>query len=353
MSGRIDQLLNGFADGDAISHEAVILRQHLKASGYESEIFAPRSHVSPSLRESCRDISEYRGSDGDTAIHHYSTRSPALDAFLATPSRRILRYHNITPDHYFRGFDDRLSEDLRDARARLIDAARNSDAVWSVSAFNAGELEQAGIENIRVFPLLFDPAGLERPSLKEVLDRFTVKLTTFLTVGRIVPNKRLEILIEAFYWYNYFVNPYSRLVIVGSERSCPRYFTMLNMMVADFDLPNVCFEGFASPEGLSTYYRIADAYVTTSEHEGYCLPLVEAMHMNVPVIAHRIGGIPEALGDAGAQYNGLDPNELASLMDWVTDDDAVRRDLLESQDRRMQMIRTRAIATELADLINW
>jgi glycosyltransferase involved in cell wall biosynthesis len=225
------------------------------------------------------------------------------------------------------------------------------DAAWAVSEYNASELASAGFSHVKVFPLLFSSASLDLPPDPNVLGKFTADLATWLFVGRLAPNKKVETLIEAYYWYHKTINPYSRLVVVGSERSCPRYFAMLRMFVGDLDLPNVCFEGFASPAGLPAYYRMADVFLTTSEHEGYCAPLLEAMYVGVPVVARAIGGIPEAMGGAGVLYDGMTPNELAGLVNRVIADQDLRNEVLASQDRRMKEIRLRDPAAELKSLL--
>ncbi len=352
MPSAIHQILNGYAEGDAISTCARVLRDAARGWGAASEIFAPASHIAPAARGDCRALEDYVGRAGDVVLHHYSISSPAVDAFLRSPARRILVYHNITPSEYFRGFDDALAARLDEARARLADIVRATDANWAVSEFNASELRAVGAPRVEVFPLVFDPAPLNAPEDPDVRIRFKTRLTTFLTVGRIAPNKRIETLIEAFYWYHHTINPWSRLVIVGSDRSCPKYHAMLRMLAGDFDLPNVCFEGFASPRGLPTYYRCADVFVSTSEHEGYCLPLLEAMHCGVPVIAHAIGGMPEAMGGAGVLYADLKPAELAVLMHRVAHDRAVRESVLDSQRRRLAALTARDIPGEFKSLLN-
>lgn len=350
MSGRADQLLAGFADGDAISHMAIALRDALRQSGRPSDLFADPAHVSPSLRDACRPLSAYRPAAGDVAIHHYSIGSPALDLFASSPARKILVYHNITPAEFFDGFDDRVAASLRAARASLAEIGSRCDAVWAVSTFNASELTSLGFANVRVFPLLFVPPP-PAPDDVDVLKRFATKLKTILFVGRIAPNKNVEALLEAFYWYHKTHNPFSRLIVIGSERSCPRYFAMLRMLVGDLHLANVGFEGFASPAGLQTYYRNADLFVTTSRHEGYCLPLLEAMHHGVPVVAPDTGGIPEALGGSGVLFDGLGPAELGGLFARVLEDEGLRSAVLASQQRRLAEVRARMIEAELAELM--
>lgn len=347
----IHQILNGFADGDAISACARVWRDVFRGWGCSSEIYAPISHVSPDIRSECRPLEEYRGATGDIVLHQYSIASPAVEVFENSPARKILIYQNITPAEFFDGFDDGVAAQLRAARSRLSVAISRVDACWATSQFNAGELKAAGAREVAVFPLVFDPKPLDAPLDPAVQSRFAAKLTTFLTVGRIAPNKRIETLIEAFYWYHRTIDPYSRLVIVGSDRSCPRYHAMLRMLTGDFDLANVCFEGFASPKGLPTYYRCANVFMSVSEHEGYCLPLIEAMYCGVPVIANAIGGMPEAMGGAGVLYGDLTPAQLAVLMHQVAKDEPTRRAIFDSQHRRLDEVRARDIGAELKQLL--
>lgn len=347
---RIDQVLAGFADGDAISHEARILRDTFRTLGYDSAIYADPAHVAPAVKSECEPIAALEDRKSDVLVHHYSIASPAVEAYLASPARKILIYHNITPAHYFAGVSDSVAAQLTSAREGMLHTARQSEAVWAASAFDAAELEEAGVRTVKVLALPFDPAALDAPAEPYILNRFTGPLTNILFVGRIAPNKRVEDLILAFAWYQ-TINPYSRLLIVGSQRSAPRYYMMLRMLANELNLTHVCFEGFAAAAGLAAYYEVADLYVSASEHEGYCLPLVEAMHKGVPVIARRAGGTPEALGGAGVLYEDLSPNELAELMHRVISDDALRAQIMASQARRMTEVRARDLKQEVAELM--
>jgi glycosyltransferase involved in cell wall biosynthesis len=353
MTGRlaVHQLLSGFADGDAISHAALTLRNTFRKLGHASDVFVEEGFVSPSMMHECRPLGEYRGKPGEVVVHHYGIASRAQHSYLESPARRIMVFHNITPPEYYDGFDDRVAAQLRAARAALPDIIKASAACWAVSAYNAAELTALGASNVRVFPLVFDAAPLNVAEEGPVADRFLPRLTTWLSVGRLAPNKALETLIEAFNWYHRTLNPHSRLMIIGSPRSCPRYYALLRMLVGDFDLANVCFEGFASPRGLPTYYRKADVLVSTSEHEGYCLPLLEAMHCGLPVVARTVGGVPEALDGAGVQYDHLSTAELALLVHRVTGDPVLRGRVLASQQRRMQAVAARDLVTEVQALL--
>ncbi len=340
----------GYADGDAISDLARQLRDLFRAWGHESHIYADPATTSPAMRADSRPLADYTGRADDIVIHHYGIMSPAVDRFLQAPARRIMVYHNITPADWFAGFDDAVAARLTEARERLRHLVTAVDALWTVSQFNARELRAVGAKEVAVLPLPYRAMPPEPPE-PEQLALAATPLTNILTVGRIAPNKRLEDLIAAFAWYHRVLNPHSRLIVVGSPLSCPRYYAMLRLLVGDLDLANVCFEGFASAAGLQAYYRLADLYVSTSAHEGYCLPLVEAMDYGVPVLAHATGGTPEAMDGAGVLYEGLDAPRLAALFHRLLSDQPLRREILASQEQRISRAHNRDLASEVRTLL--
>jgi len=206
------------------------------------------------------------------------------------------------------------------------------------------------VRDARVFPLVFAPTPDAEPD-PDLQRRLTAPaLTTLLFVGRLAPNKRVEDLVDAYACYRR-INPYSRLFVIGSERTCPRYSLMLRMLARDLAVPNLCFEGFVTPAGLAAYYRLADVFVSCSAHEGYGAPLVEAMRYGVPVIARDAGGTGEALGGAGVMYTDATATELGDLIHRVTSDNALRAEILSAQQRRVRDVLTRPVERELRDLL--
>ena len=348
---RVDQLLAGFADGDAISQEARFLQRTLRDLGIESGIYAPADRIAPDVRDLCRTHGEFDPRAADKVIYHYSIASSATDLFSSSPGRKIVRYHNITPAEFFAGFDDHVAEQLRDARAGLGSVAGEADVVWADSDYNAGEIRELGADHVIVVPLFFAIEEFAAEPDPDKLAKFAGPLKNILFMGRVAPNKCIEELIMAFAWYQKCINPYSRLILPGSERSCPRYFAMLRMLTERLDLPNVCFEGFVSNAGQSACYMSADVFVTTSRHEGYCLPLVEAMCQGVPVVARRTGGVPEAVGGAGVLFEDMAPRALAELIHRVASDDALREEVMRSQEKRVAEIRERDVSVECRDLL--
>lgn len=346
---RVDQVMAGFATGDATSNAALLIRDALRKIGYPSDIFADPRHIMSAGGAVCRPISEYEGTADDRVIHHFGLWSPVTDHVMSLPSECILLYHNITPGHYFRGYNDDTATVLDKSRERLPALMERCIACWADSEYNASELRTIGHPHIRVFPLPFAPSNAEpNHALRQ---RLAGPLTTILSVGRIAPNKRLEDLILAFAAYNKQHNPCSRLFLVGSDRSAPRYVTYLKWLTHECNVPNVCFEGFVWPDALATYYSLADIYVSTSVHEGYCLPLVEAMAYDIPVIARETGGTPEAMGGAGITYKNLSPQRLAGLMHVTLTDAGLRSEILASQQQRIEHERSRHLAAELAGLL--
>ena len=348
----IHQLVAGFAVGDAISHEALALRAICRAAGFASEIYAPANRIAADAAGTCRPLTEYRPGSDETVIFHYSITSPATTAFHASSGRKIVIYHNITPPEFFAPFDAAVARQLTEARQDLKVILGQADAIWADSAFNAAELKELGFPHAHVFPLLFRPDEPALPPDPSVLAKFAVPMKNILFVGRIAPNKCIEELMTAFAWFHKNIEPQSRLLIVGSDRSAPTYYAMLKMYATELGLDTVFFERFASPAGLNAYYQVADLFVTTSRHEGYCLPLVEAMAKGVPVLARQTGGTPEAMGEAGVLFEDTSAKELAELFGLACFDVPFRQRVLESQKRRVDTLLARPVKEEFLALLS-
>lgn len=346
----VHQLVAGFARGDAISQEALILRDVLRGLGMTAEVFAPADRITADDSGECRSLESLRDFPVDVLIGHYSTSSPFEDVWLNSAARKVMLYHNITPADFYAPFDAVLAAQLRMAREHLPSIIRRVDAVWADSEFNAAELRQSGAGAVRVFPLLFDARRLDL-SAGATCRGLKPDMTNILFVGRIAPNKCLEELIAAFACYHRNVDSRSRLAIVGSERAAPAYFMMLRMYAAELGVEEVCFERYVLPDELPSYYAAADLYVCTSRHEGYCLPLIEAMYKGVPVIARNTGGMPEAMGGAGVLFDELSATGLAALFERVLSDEVLRAEILASQRARIDAVVRRPVKDEVRALL--
>ncbi len=351
---RVDQILAGYTDGDAISKEACCMRGTIRKLGFESEIFVPVDRTCVNTRDDCRPVESYSGSSGDMVIYHYSTASSvASSIFLRTPARKVVRYHNITPASFFEGFDDSVAEELKLGRYELGNIISKADELWAVSEFNAAELKAAGAERVKVVPLFFSLDDLALTPDHGILAQFGGRrLKNILFVGRMAPNKCVEDLISAFGWLNKCIDSATRLMLVGSEMSCPRYYAMLRMLAGRLGLSNVVFARFLTGGQLAAYYQAADLFVCASRHEGYCLPLIEAMYYGVPVVARCIGGMPEAMGGAGVMFDNAGSRVLAELLHRMLVDDGLRQEIITSQTKRISEIKARNPAEEMKVLID-
>ncbi len=348
----IHQITAGFAEGDAISQEAVAIREICRKLGCASEIYAPPQCIAPDSTGRAHPLDDFRPSPDDVVILHYSIASEATDTFLRVPGKRVMLYHNITPAEFYRPFDSEIAAQLSHAREMLPLVARSADAIWADSEFNASELRTTCGLKAKVFPLIFSPRTLDVPPDPVLMSRFAGEWKNVLFVGRIAPNKRIEDLIEAFAWFHRNVQPLSRLLIAGSDRSAPAYFGMLRMYALELDLDAIQFVRFVSPAGLAACYKAAHLFVTASRHEGYCLPLLEAMHMGVPVIAHAVGGVPEAMGCGGIMYESISNKQLGALIAEALCNKELRDETLDSQRQRMREVAARSVESEFLSLIS-
>ena len=349
---RVDQLLAGFADGDAISREARCVREVLRGMGIESDIHVSPDRVGEAVSGMCCSLEDYVATREDMVLYHYSMASPATDVFLGSPARKVVRYHNITPAEFFVGYDDDIAGRLRESREALSRVVSGAEAVWADSAFNASDVGGSNSVRVSVVPLFFRTSEWEIEPDPSTMVELGDSLKNILFVGRMVPNKCIEELVLAFAWYHKCIDARSRLVLVGSERSCPRYFAMLRMLAGQLGLSNVYFKGFLSEAQLAACYRTADVFVSTSRHEGFCLPLVEAAFHGVPVVARDSGGMPEALASSGVLFDEAEPRVLAELIARVLGDELLRCEVLDSQSERVKGIAARDLAGEFRLLLD-
>jgi glycosyltransferase involved in cell wall biosynthesis len=317
---RVAILTPSLAPADAVSNDILGERDALKRNGHDVKIF---SDLAP--------IRKFLKTPTDILIYHHSRGwHPGVQLVRELSCRRVIRYHNVTPAEFFAGFS-RTDQDLCErGRRELTDlAAAQCDLYLSASSFSMQELIAIGADPAK--SLVVPPFHhIDRLSTiaadQETLKKFAGDTTNILTVGRVVPNKNVHHLLEVFAHYHYDYNNNSRLIVVGKggEGFSP-YSKLLHRVVQKLDLTNaVVFTGGVSDEELKAYYLVADAFVTVSEHEGFCVPLVEAMSMKLPITAYASTAIPETVGDAGVVWTERNPLLIAESIDLFVRDSAVR-----------------------------
>jgi glycosyltransferase involved in cell wall biosynthesis len=323
--------------GDAIGDSARRVRDLLRQMGHQSEIFALT--VDDDLRDEVRQFGDVAAARGDLTIFHFALPSPMTEAFARLSGGRVLQYHNVTPAHFFAPYDANVFRLASLGRQELHTLAGRTDAALGDSEYNRLELEAAGFGNTGVFPIAIDPDRIRRAPRRPALERvLSDGLCNFLFVGRIVPNKKLEDHIRMAEHYKRYVDTEYRFIFVGRTDGLPRYYNMVRQLVLEYQMPSdrFIFTGAVPEEDLATYYRMARVYVTLSEHEGFCVPLVEAMAADVPVLAYAAAAVPDTLKGAGVQFVPKDLEMAAELLGDLAYDDDLRERVIAGQRRRLE-----------------
>ena len=338
--------------GDAIGDSARKVRDMLRAAGHESELYALT--IDDDLRREVRPFSDAAATQGDVTIFHFALPSPMTEAFATLKGARVLQYHNITPAHFFAPYDAGLFRLAALGRRELATLVGRVDLALGDSDFNRQELEDLGFAPTGVLPIAVNTERItgapRRPALEKILGDGLINI---LFVGRIVPNKRIEDHIRLAELYKRYVDSYYRFVFVGRYDGLPRYYAQVRALIAEYQmLPDrFWFTGPVPDEDLAAFYRWADVYVSLSEHEGFCVPLIEAMAADVPVLAYAAGAVPETLGGAGVLFAPKDLELAAEAMGMLVYDRPFRESVVLGQRSRLADFAPARIEQRLNDMI--
>ncbi len=327
---RISQLLVGAGPGDAVTGAALRLRDALRRIA-SSSIYAV--HIHPALRSDVVDLHRFPldGSPEDVVIVHVSIGEPGFVDFVANcPERVVLCYHNITPARFFEPTEPAFAARVRAGRWELRTLAAVADGAIADSRFNASELEAIGMSGVEVAapPLDLDRLLGTEPDAATVAELEGCSGPVVLWVGQVLPHKRPDLAVDALHLLNVNHQPDARLYLAGRYTS-PVWSSALVRHVESLKLPNARVLGSVSDSQLAALYRGADALLITSEHEGFCVPVVEAFAFGLPVVARAYGAIGEtAAGAAMVLPQEAGAPELCEALARVLTDDAVRADLV-------------------------
>jgi glycosyltransferase involved in cell wall biosynthesis len=327
----VHQVLATLGYGDAIGHEVLGIQRALRQSGYESDIFVEAAdlRLEPLTRD-YRELVDASHPD-NLLLHHFSVGSKASRTAYALPDRMALIYHNITPPEYFVGVHRTLARQCFTGRRELRGYVDRCDLALGDSEFNRQDLEDLGFPRTDVLPVVPDFSHLDVAANGFVADQFDDERTNVLFVGRVVANKKIEDLVRFFHMYQTRFNARSRLLIVGVFSMFERYMAAVNHLVDELQVSDVHFTGHVPDAELVAYYEVADLFLCASEHEGFCVPLVEAFYKQVPVLAYAATAVPDTMDGAGVLFDDRDPRYVASLMDAIVSDAVLQDAIVEGQ----------------------
>jgi glycosyltransferase involved in cell wall biosynthesis len=342
----VNQWVPAAHKGDAIGDSARQVRSLLRGLGHESDLFALT--IDDELRGDVRGFSDPAARRGDVTVFHYALPSPMTAAFATLDGGRVLQYHNITPAAFFAEFSPMLFRLAVLGRRDLATLVGHADLALGDSDYNRRELDALGFAPTGVFPIAVDTGRLtsapQQPALAKVL---ADGLTNFLFVGRIAPNKKIEDHIRLAEFYKRYVDTRYRFVFVGRTDAVPDYYATVRALVAEYQMPSdrFVFTGAVPDSDLATFYRASRVYISLSEHEGFCVPILEAMAMDVPVLAFAAGAVPETMGGAGMLFRPKDLEYAAELLGRLAYDTALRRQVVEGQRMRLRDFNHAALAS--------
>jgi glycosyltransferase involved in cell wall biosynthesis len=360
MFRAVHQILPYLAYGDAVGNQVMEFRRLLRAWGYPSEIYV--ENCDPRLTRECRPYRDYVrvSHPRNLLLLHYSTGGESNLFTLTLPDQVVLYYHNLTPAHFFYRYNGVLARSFHQPRRDLVKFVGRVQVI-AASPYNQQELEALGFQVTAQVPYILAldqlEAGLESSGAMEIRRKFVAPdLRTWLYVGRLVPNKCIEDLIRSFYYYHHWIDSRSRLLLIGGATGTETYVEELERLIARLHLQEaVVFAGhYGAAEGLAAFYQLADVYISMSEHEGFCIPLVEAMHFGLPVLAYASTGVPYTLNGTGVLFHRKEYPVIAEVAHEVITNATLRARLARRQQVRLadfEPDRARAQFRECLDVL--
>lgn len=334
---RVIQLLPTLSFGDAIGNDTIALSGAIADMGFTSEIYA--ENIDKRLpSDTARNISRLRDlKKDDILLYHKSTGTELTFKIQDFHCRKIMIYHNITPPEFFRPYSTAATS-LTEYGYKGVEHLRDRvDYCLADSSYNKSELLRMGYTcPVDVRPILIRFSDYKQPPAKNILSKYGDGKRNIIFVGRIAPNKKQENIIRAFYQYKR-LDPDSRLILVGSYNGMENYYERLVKYADALGLKDdVIFTGHIKFSEILAYYTLADAFLCMSEHEGFCVPLAEAMFFDVPIIAYDTSAIGDTLGGSGVLLDINDPVFAAAVLRRVLTDQQLRQQIIEGQRRRLE-----------------
>ncbi|MBP5463560.1 MAG: glycosyltransferase, partial [Treponema sp.] len=358
---RIVQFLPNISYGDAIGNNVLAIRDTLEKAGYDTEIFA--EVIDRRLEvlgiSGIRSIAEYQN-DADILIFHVSVGWDYLLTINTFAGRKLFIWHNITPAYFSEDYCEAHKASVCENGLNQVRFIRFTPSLCLAdSSFNKSDLERLGyLCPIHVLPILRESEKDSEKTIEATDEALLSKYkgdgyVNILFTGRITPNKKQHDIIEAFYCYHRFFNPKSRLFLVSSGTSDPNYSKAVKEYPDAIGLDGVIFLGHVSDRQKAAYYTLADVFVCLSEHEGFCVPLLEAMQYKVPIIAYDSSAVPETLGGAGLLLKNKKPMVVAEAIHRVMQDTKLRETLVTNgQERLTQFAPAKIAPMLLAEIAN-
>jgi len=329
----IYQVMEALDVGDAVSDITRRNATLLAEFGEPSTILT--RHIRPPIAHETRPCEVALETPDCALIFHYWGYNTSTWLLQAVRGRKAVHYHNITPPEYFeRGSP--LQREMTDGYRQLAEIADDFDLVIGDSRYNVREFARhtSGLQpRLHLHPVVepdeITAAPYDTALLTAVRQSARVN---FVFVGRLARNKRQDVLIHLFDYYFRSVDQDARLWLVGNDRFDPSYTAQLGRLrTALPSRDRIVLTGKVSDPELHAYLRAADVFVCASEHEGFCVPIAQAMALGVPVVAYAAAAVPETMGGAGVLVHDWDTRRVGELVHLVLTDLELRQTVVAAQ----------------------
>ena len=353
---KIIQLTPGLSYGDAVSNDALAIKRILQEEHYETVLYSlnmdhrfPEGTAYPSDEMPVPDPE-------DLLLYHGAIGTELNEKLASYPCRKVMIYHNITPPDFFKPYS-RLATRLSEAGyAEMKALSAVFDRCIADSDYNRQQLKIMGYDcEIDVCPIVIPFSDYDQEPDADYLRQYKDdKIKNWLFVGRIAPNKAQEDIIRAFRVYLKEYNPDARLFLVGSvSQDLKNYEDRLKEYARELGIADrVVFTGHISFRAILACYRMADAFVCMSEHEGFCVPVLEASHFGVPIVAYRSSAVPDTMGRGGLLLDSKDPYLTAAAVNRVLTDEALRTEIRNAQQERLANLSYEAVKKQFLDCLS-
>lgn len=333
---RVFQIVSSLNFGDAVGNDVIAIQNYLKKNNIVTAIFTNSIHSKiefgtaflidklPKLRED------------DIIVYHFASEDPLCEMIKQASCKVVLRYHNVTPPKFFHGFDFAAEMNTKKGLEQIRELAPYIDYGIVVSEFNKQDLINMGYTcPIEVAPILIQFDDYKKKPSQSVIDKYSDGRHNIIFVGRMAPNKKVEDVISAFATYKMTYDKDARLFLVGNYNEEDKYYKFLRKHISKLQVEDVFFSGHIPFDEILAYYTIADVFICMSEHEGFCVPLVEAMFFEVPIVAYLQCAVPDTLGGTGVGIENKDFEIIAMKMNELLQDEVYRNRIIQAQKKRL------------------
>ena len=350
---KIVQVLPNISYGDAVSNDALNIDKALSEKGYSTNIYS--IGIDNRLKEKVKEyknIEEENLEESDIVIYHKAIGTRITYELQKLKCQKVMRYHNITPSKYFKNYNKIAYNSVKYGRKGLEYAQKYIDHSIADSTYNKNELLELGYKNVEVIPVLISFEDYKKEPDSKILHKYKDNKVNILFVGRIAPNKMQEDVIKSFYYYNKYINKESRLILVGNDNGFENYSNLLRNLIKELELENdVIFSGHIKFEEMLAFYQIADIFLCMSEHEGFCVPLIESMYFEVPILAYNSSAIKETLGGSGILINKKNYLMIAELINQIIENNDLKNQIINNQKKQLKKYELNNVKQKLFNVI--